>query len=354
MKERYTVAVIGAGSGGRLSIRAADASERFELKAVADINEAARLEIEAQYPGVRTYSDYASLFRACPTDVVVVATWPPSHLEITRAALGLPLTGIVVEKPLADSYLAGVATLEAVRAAGIPMATPHGLRVLPHSTEIIERVRGGEIGDLILVEIECAQWDIINAGIHWLNFAVALIEPDPFVQVLAQCDTSTRTYRDGMQVETEAVTYAVSQNGVRVVMHTGDYTPVAQAGEGFLFRLVGTTGLIEFYGWKPVYRIVSRRYPEGRRVELPPTTKSGHQLHLEKLASHMDAGAPDYSIPASSLAALELVEAAYLSHRIRSTVKLPLTTFTPPAESGWTPGIAYAGTGGGRDGRKLG
>jgi hypothetical protein len=89
-------------------------------------------------------------------------------------------------------------------------------------------------------------------------------------------------------------------------------------------------------------------------VEMPPASKGAHQLHLEMLASHMDAGVPDYSISASSLAALELVEAAYLSHRTRSVVNLPLTTFTPPADSGWTPGIAYAGSGGGRDGRKLG
>src|SRR3712207_8225841 len=46
-----------------------------------------------------------------------------------------------------------------------------------------------------------ARWDIINAGIHWLNFFVTLTDNEPLDYVIAQCDTTTRTYRDGMQVE---------------------------------------------------------------------------------------------------------------------------------------------------------
>ena len=113
MKDIYSVAVVGAGSGGRLSMKAAAASERFALKAVADVSEAARRDVEAQFPGV---SNVCRSRRRCfgnvPTDVVVVATWPPSHLQIALAALQTPLTGIVVEKPLADTYADGASILQ--------------------------------------------------------------------------------------------------------------------------------------------------------------------------------------------------------------------------------------------------
>jgi hypothetical protein len=48
------------------------------------------------------------------------------------------------------------------------MAVPHGLMVKRCSLEIIERTQSGDIGKLKLVEIQSLQWDIINAGIHWL------------------------------------------------------------------------------------------------------------------------------------------------------------------------------------------
>lgn len=102
MTQIYTVAVIGAGSGGKLSMKAAAASDRFQLVAVADWREAACQEAEALYPGIRTFATHQELFAAIPVDVVCVSTWPPTHLSVTQDALALPLRGILVEKPLAD------------------------------------------------------------------------------------------------------------------------------------------------------------------------------------------------------------------------------------------------------------
>ncbi len=63
----------------------------------------------------------------------------------------------------------------------------------------------------------------------------------------------------------------------------------------------------------------------------------------------IDAGQPDYTIPDSSLAALELCEGAYVSHRHRCRVTFPLAEFVPPAPDDWDPGEPYSGVGGGRD-----
>lgn len=353
MSEKYRVAVIGAGSGGKLSMKGAAASPRYELVAVADVSEQARAAAEADYPGIRTFADHHSLFRNCAVDVVCVSTWPPSHLEVTKDALGLGLKGIVVEKPLGDTYAAGAALLDAVRRHRLPMVVPHGLLVADHGRRIMELVLSGAIGSLKLIEIECASWDIINAGIHWLNFALTLLPGDRATSVLAQCDTSTRTFRDGMQVETEAVTYVTMASGVRIVMHTGDFIPIAEPNEGILFRLVGSEGVLEFFGWKPRYRIMNREYPTGKHVEVAVSDKSNHQRYLELLAEQMDHGTIDLSWGERSLAALELCEAAYLSSRVHGAVALPLEAFVPSPPSKWDAGKPYSGSGGGRDGRKL-
>lgn len=352
--QKYSAAVVGGGSGGKLSIAALEASDRYELVAVADLNEEVCAELKHHHPAIQTFPSYDEMFRRCPTDVVCVSTWPPSHWAVTLAALELPLCGILVEKPIADTTKDGLALLTAVKQRMLPMTTPHGLLALNHSREILRRVRGGEIGELKLVEIQCTGWDIMNAGIHWLNFFVNLLDDDTAMcQVMALCDTSTRTYRDGMQVETVAITYVQSKGGVRAVMHTGDEINVNRKGKSTLFRLVGTAGMIEFWGWEDSYLLMNAEFPHGTLLRPARTMKSNHQIHLDALAAQMDTGRPDYTVPESSLAALELCEAAYLSSRCRCVVSLPLADFSVPDPPRWDPGRPYSGEGGGRNGRKL-
>ena len=353
MSNIYTAAVVGAGAGGKLSMKGLAASERFQLAAVADWREEARREVEALYPGVRTFVTHQEMFAACPTDVVCVSTWPPSHLEVTRDAVQLPLKGILVEKPLADNSADGRQILELIRAKNLPMVVPHGLLVSEHVRQIMELVQGGRIGDVKLIEIQCTGWDIINAGIHWLDFVVVLTNQEPVDFVLATCDATTRTYRDGMQVETLAVTYVQLRSGLRVVMNTGDYVKLSEPGENFLFRLVGTQGTLDFYAWKPRYRLCNADYPQGKVFDVDPGPLPAHQRYLHRLADQIDQGATDYAWAESSVLALELCEAAYLSSQHRCAVHFPLVQFVPPQPTDWNPGQPYRGAGGGRDGRRL-
>lgn len=354
MKPVYTAAVVGGGAGGSLSMAALAASERFELLALADISHAARAAASERYPALQTFGDHRQMLASTPVDVVCVATWPPSHLEVTTDALALPLRGILVEKPLADTAASGRQVLQMIKARRLPMAVPHGLLVADHSRQVLELVRSGAIGELKLVEIQCSGWDIINAGIHWLDFFVALTQGAPVAYVMAACDASTRTYRDGMQVETLAVTYAQTVDGVRVVMQTGDYVQTSEPLKDTLFRLIGTQGTLDFYGWEPRYRLLNADYPQGQLVEVTPGPRSAHQRHLEHLAEQMDRDTPDYSIAEGSLLALEMCEAAYLSGRSGGVpVRLPLADFVVPQPVDWQPGLPYSGQGDGRNGRTL-
>ncbi len=349
----YTACVVGGGKGGRLSLNALRDSPRFQLLAAADVSPEARRALTEKYPGLAVFAGHQEMFAERPADVVCVSTWPPSHLPIARDALALPLAGILVEKPLGDTAAAGREIIAAVREKKIPLAVPHGMLVDRHVQEIIRRVRGGEIGELKLVEIQNTRWDIMSAGIHWLNFAVTLVN-EPLKCVLAAADASTRTWRDGMQVETAAVTYAESKSGVRIVMQTGDEIAIARPGRQSLFRLAGTAGVIEFWGREASsFTIVSAEFPGGRTIEVEPGKRKNHQIHLENMAALMDGGQTDYAVAESSLAALELVEGAYLSIRHRCRVDLPLENFRPPPPSDWDPGRPYSGQGGGRDGAKL-
>lgn len=352
MENKLTVSVIGGGAGGRLNMNGVKNSPILELKAVTDLRPEVCKQLEQDYPGIKAYTDHQQMFAECPTDVVCVSTYPPSHEPITLDALKLPLKGILVEKPLGHTAASGRAILQAIKAKGIPMAVPHGMLVKKVPCEVMKRVQNGNIGELKLIEIQNDKWDIINAGIHWLNWTVNLLKLEPFKYVMAAIDATTRTYRDGMQVETLAVTYAETQSGIRVVMNTGDFVTVNTTGHGTLFRIVGTLGVIEFYGWENSYYICNKEFPDGKTIVPEEYPVTGHRAHLENMVK-MIGREISYAIPESSLTALEICEAAYISGKNRRMVKFPFQDFQVPAAVDWDPGKPYSGKGGGRDGRKL-
>jgi predicted dehydrogenase len=349
-----TASVIGCGTGGRLSLEAFSASPLFQAVAAADLRPEIQQSLEQDFPGVRIFGSHQEMFTHCPTDVVSVSTYPPSHESIVLDALELPtLRGILVEKPLADSAAAGRRIVDAIKSRNLPMVVPHGLRTRATSLEVIARILHGEIGELRQIEVQCDKWDLLNAGIHWLDFCLAATGESPVTSVLAACDTSTRTYRDGMQVETVAVTYVENVNGVRMILQTGDFIRVNTPGKKTLFRLAGTQGLIEFWGWEKGYWILNAEHPDGQIIIPEEPAIIGHRRHLENLANQIGSRTPDYRLPESSLTALEICEAAFMSSQHRCQVRFPLASFVPPAPSDWEPGKPYSGLGGGRDGRKL-
>ncbi len=354
MHKVLTASVVGAGTGGNLSLSALARSPYFHLVAVADPDADARRHAQADYPGIQTFSDYQSMFADRVTDIVCVSTPPAMHEEVALVAINSPLKGILVEKPLGHDAASGARILQAIQHQRLPVAVPHGLLVRPTSCRVLKHILDGEIGDLKLIEIQCTGWDIINAGIHWLDYCVHATAMTDIDHVIAQCDTQTRTYRDGMQVETLAVTYIQTVEGIRIVMQTGDHVDIAHKTADTLMRFVGAKGQIEFWPWREGYYIRNPSQPEGTlTAPVSHDDRTAHQIHLETLADEVARGQPDYAIAECSLHALELCEAAYLSSRYRCQVPFPLTEFVPPVPVNWDPGLPYAGTGGGRDGRAL-
>ena len=349
-----TAAVVGAGMGGSLSLAGLQASSCYNLKAVADIGSEALAKVRQRFPDLQAFPTAEAMLQEVPTDIVCISTPPALHEVGVNLALNLPLKGILVEKPLGHDHASGTTILHSIQKRNLPIAVPHGLLVRPTAVQVKRHILDGDIGALILIEIQCTGWDILNAGIHWLDFCLHAVPHVNVEHVLALCDPHTRTFRDGMQVETEAITYVQFESGVRLVMQTGDYVDVAKKGAGTLMRFVGSKGQIEFWPWNEGYHLQNPTYPQGSFLQPSSTEgRSGHQVHLEHLAAQVESGSPSYEIAEASLAALAICEAAYMSSRHCCKVTLPLAQFNPPPPVDWNPGSPYSGQGGGRDGRHL-
>jgi len=90
-----TASVIGCGTGGRLSLEALSASLHFRVLAATDLRPEVRASLEKEFPGLRTFGSHQEMFVHCPTDVVCVSTYPPSHESIVLDTIELPsLRGI--------------------------------------------------------------------------------------------------------------------------------------------------------------------------------------------------------------------------------------------------------------------
>jgi len=344
--------VVGAGTGGLLSARALQASERYELVAVADTRSDALDRAGSEFPGIHLFPDGASLLEGTGPDVVCVSTFATSHAEVVEMAAIAGVRGLLLEKPITEKWSSARQVLDNLRELRLPVVVPHGLLVKSGPEQLLSRIHAGEVGSVELVEIQCTGWDLMNAGIHWVNYALAVFGEDAVEWAICACDGHTRTFRDGLEVETEAVTYAGTRSGARLIMHTGDHARLIRPDKGLVFRVIGSEGSAEFWGWEDRFWLRKSGRADGELVEVPSHPASAHQIYLEQLADMVADQQPRYELPELSLAALEVCQAAYISNRHRCVVRLPLATFEIPREVLWDPGAAYRGEGG-RNGREL-
>ena len=350
---RLTASVVGAGTGGWLSIDALATLNEYQLVSVADIRPDARKAVATRFPGIRTFEHAADMFSECPADVICVSTYASTHEQIALQAVETPVRGLLLEKPLSHDAAGARRLLGAVKMLGLPVVVPHGLLTRGTPLEVKRRLQAGDIGQIRMVGIESRGWDLINAGIHWLHYTLSVLDGEEVSDVLAAVDSTTRTYRDGLQVETESAVLARTTAGTRILVNSGDYLPTSHARKEAVFRFVGTGGVAEFCGWDPGFQMISASAGDEHPGLPPEPALIGHARYLHDLAGMIATGARDYAGAERSVAALEVCEAAYLSARLGCNVTLPLSEFVAPEPSGWQPGSPYDGQGGGRDGRQL-
>ena len=184
-----------------LSIKALEASERFELVGVADLSQAARAGAVAEGVTAQMFADAAGLLDASRPDVICVSTFAPSHSEIVGQALDAGVRGVLLEKPVALDWASGRATVDRLTARQVPVVVPHGLLVRPASKEVLDHIFEGDLRrfgarrdrmrGLGLDECRCALG----------GFRFSCLRDDEVQSVFAACDVSSqhisRRYRGG-------------------------------------------------------------------------------------------------------------------------------------------------------------
>jgi len=139
-------AVIGAGSMGRHHARVLADLDGVELVALADVDPQRRAAV-AKRTGARPYDSYATMFETEKLDVVSVALPTSLHHAAVVCAFEHGVH-VLVEKPITATVEDAVDLIRRREQTGLTLAVGHVERHNPAVTELMRRVREGELGRL--------------------------------------------------------------------------------------------------------------------------------------------------------------------------------------------------------------
>ena len=147
---RFRAGMVGAGHISEFHVAAVQALPDVELVGITDLD-AARAEEAASEHGTRAFESLEALVEA-GANVIHVLTPPSAHAKVALEALDRGCH-VLVEKPIAESVEDARAIGERAREKGLVASVDHSLLYDPQVLRLLERVRAGEIGEVVGVDI---------------------------------------------------------------------------------------------------------------------------------------------------------------------------------------------------------
>jgi predicted dehydrogenase len=239
MTAKLRVGIIGCGGISRNHLSGYLTSNRFEIVALADLNEAAMAEKDAAF-GLSTnhYQDARKMLDTEALDVVSVCTWHTGHSTWTVAAAARKPKAILCEKPMAESLGRAEEMLVACRRNHVKLAIAHQRRFLPSYTMAKELIAEGAIGEVELMLCFGGQ-GLPNYSSHQTDMFRYLLSDDECEWVMGNVERKTDRYERNTRIEDCAVAVFQFKRGARALI-LADVTPMIYQGA----HIYGSQGMI--------------------------------------------------------------------------------------------------------------
>ena len=143
-----SMAVVGAGYWGPNIIRNAKALCETDLRWVCDRDLGRARRVVGEQSEIRVTPDLDEVLADDAVEAVAIATPPATHAAIALRCIAAG-RHVLVEKPLADSYEAGLRMVHAAEARGVVLECDHTFCYTPAVQAIRDLVAGDELGDLL-------------------------------------------------------------------------------------------------------------------------------------------------------------------------------------------------------------
>jgi len=145
------MAVVGAGYWGPNLVRNAQATPQLEVRYLCDLDPERARRVLGRYSTVAVSDSLDEVLADPEVQAVAVATPAGTHFDVAGRALDAG-RHVLVEKPLASSYVDGVKLVELAAERDRVLMLDHTYCYTPAVGRLRELVRGGQLGDLQYVD----------------------------------------------------------------------------------------------------------------------------------------------------------------------------------------------------------
>lgn len=333
MNQTYQAAVIGLGfigagdqvSGDALGQQVAGLdgthwgalSRNPRIRVIAgSTRDARRRERFTQRTGVKTYADWREMLAKEKLDIVSVATYTPTHAEMTIACAERGVRVIYCEKPIAQTLADAERMVAACEKAGALLVINHNRRFNPNYRRLRDLITGGGLGELTSASLRWGTGRLGNVGTHLID-ALCMVTGRRVCAVSGTLDLSEKADCRGSDFHDPGGWGVLRLDGG--LMATVD---AANHGTGKPFVMVhGTKGRAITGGDEVVIE-----YHDGRSEQWPSLRMEATSMDraVAEMVDWLDGG--KFSLSAKeSVHVLEAIVAFHVSHaRHAAWVELPL------------------------------
>src|SRR5688500_11880714 len=205
MADKLRAGIIGSGGMSRNHVRGYLASQRFEVVALADLNESAMVEMDAEFKlSTKHYQDARQMLDQEGLDVVSVCTWHGGHAPWTVAAAARKPKAILCEKPMADTLGRAEEMLVACRRNNVKLVIAHQRRFLPAYTLARELIAEGAVGQVEMM-LSFGGQGLPNFCSHQTDMFRYLLNDDECEWVMGNVERKTDRYERNTRIEDAAI-----------------------------------------------------------------------------------------------------------------------------------------------------
>lgn len=173
----YNVALIGCGYMGQAHLTDSASKEKVHIYAVCDIDRERADETAIKYHAEKTYYDAKELIADPAVDIVIIATYPSTHLALLKLCIAHK-KHVLCEKPVAGNLEDGYEFAKAVKEnPDCKVLVGHILRHNDTYVKVHELIADGEIGKPIVMRLIHNH----NTLGEWKKYHVLIEETSPIV-----------------------------------------------------------------------------------------------------------------------------------------------------------------------------
>ena len=145
---KYRIAIVGCGGISHAHGKAWRNLPEIEIVGACDEKFESLKRFATEYEVQHTYNDLRQMLEKQQPDVLVVATWPTSHLKNVLEAVRTEVKGILVEKPIAVNTTQLEQMIQVTENADILLMEAFMYRHHPLTLAVKQKVESGAIGEV--------------------------------------------------------------------------------------------------------------------------------------------------------------------------------------------------------------